>query len=316
MCPLGNQSSSTSPPLAPKSASDRDPLGAHTFGVGEAVRAALDLGASEIVLGLGGSASTDGGTGMVRALGGRFVDSRGEEIPLGGAGLLQLNRIDLSRLDPRVRTTRFVLAADVSTPLLGLSGCARVFAPQKGADQATVETLESALARLAEVTGPEAGAMFAHAAGSGAAGGAGFAGLTYLGAHMDSGARVVLEILGLRDMLMSADLLITGEGRLDAQSLCGKAPVAAAALARELGVPVVAVVGTSRLTLDQGRRAGFKKVHQLTDIELDMERAKRNAENLLFSVGRSPAWATALGTWSSEGRFGGQEGHFTHDYLG
>ena len=269
------------------SASVRDPLGAHTFGVGEAVRAALDLGAGEIVVGLGGSVSTDGGTGMIRALGGRFLDSRGGDIPLGGAGLLQLDRIDLSLMDPRVKTTTIVMAADVDNPLLGPSGCARVFAPQKGADPAAVELLESALLRLADVTRNQLGVAFADDAGSGAAGGAGFAGLTFLGARMDSGARVVLDIINLRDALIGADVVVTGEGRLDAQSLRGKAPVAVAAMARDMGVPAIAVVGTSRLNAAEARRAGFREVHQLTDVEPDAERARSNAGALLFRIGRS-----------------------------
>lgn len=272
---------------APRSAFDRDPLGAHTFGVGQAILAALDLGASEIVVGLGGSISTDGGTGMVRALGGRFLDCRGEDIPLGGAGLLHLDHIDLSLVDSRVRTTRFVLAADVDNPLLGPFGCASVFAPQKGADPAAVEQLESALARLAEVARTELNVAFADDAGSGAAGGVGFAGLTFLGAHMDSGASVVLELIDLRAELIGADLVITGEGQLDSQSLRGKAPVAVAAIASETGVPAVAVVGTSQLDANEVRRAGFRDVYPLTDVEPDIDIAKKRAEALLFQIGQS-----------------------------
>ncbi|MCX6433950.1 MAG: glycerate kinase [Actinobacteria bacterium] len=277
---------SASGPL-PRSSADRDPLGAHTLGVGEAVRAALDLGVEEIVLGLGGSLSTDGGTGMMRALGGRFLDTRGEQIPLGGAGLLRLDRVDLSGLDPRIRTTRFVLAADVDNPLLGPSGCARIFAPQKGADEAAVEVLEAGLRRLAAVTAVDAGARVEQAAGAGAAGGVGFAGLAYLGARMASGARIVLDIVGLRSTLAGADLLITGEGRLDAQSLHGKAPVAAAALARELDIPVVAVVGTSSLDPTQATGAGFAAVYELTGIEPNPERCMTDAQRLLSDVGQT-----------------------------
>lgn len=271
------------------SATLRDPRSAHTFGVGEAVCAALDLGATEITIGLGGSASTDGGSGMVRALGGRFLDARGDDIPLGGAGLLHLDRIDLSGLDPRVRSTRFVLAADVDNPLLGPSGCAQVFAPQKGADPAMVDMLESALTRLAVVTKLQQEGGFEDAAGSGAAGGVGFAGLAFLGARLDSGARAVLEILDVRAALLDADLVITGEGQLDIQSLRGKAPVAVAAMAKEMGVPVVAVVGTSQLDVDQAQQAGFRDVYQLTDLEPTISIAKREAEALLFKVGQSIA---------------------------
>jgi len=277
---------SASGPL-PRSSADRDPLGAHTLGVGEAVLAALDLGVEEIVLGLGGSLSTDGGTGMIRALGGRFLDARGEQIPLGGAGLAHLDRIDLSGLDQRIRTTRFVLAADVDNPLLGPSGCARVFAPQKGADAAAIEVLEAGLHRLAEVTAVDTGARVDQAAGAGAAGGTGFAGLTYLGARMASGAAIMLDMVGLRSALTGADLLITGEGRLDAQSLHGKAPVAAAALARDLDVPAVAVVGTSSLDPTRTAEAGFAAVYELTGIEPNPERCMDDAERLLGDVGQT-----------------------------
>lgn len=267
----------------------RDALGAHTFGLGEAVRAALDLGADDIVVGLGGSASTDGGTGMVRALGGRFLDSRGRDLPLGGGALTHLERIDLSGLDPRVRDTRFVLAADVENPLVGASGSARAFAPQKGAQPSDVEILESGLARLAEVTGRQLGIDVAHSPGAGAAGGLGFGGLAYLGAEMDSGARVVLEILDVRGALEGADLLVTGEGCLDAQSLRGKAPVAVAALAAEVGVPTIAVVGTSRLDPTQAIKAGFSRVLELTTLEPDVGQAQRRAEELLHHAGRRVA---------------------------
>jgi glycerate kinase len=272
-----------------------DALGAHSYAVGEAIKAALDLGAQQIVVGLGGSASTDGGSGMLRALGARFLDDHDDELPLGGRGLERLWRVDLSALDDRIPRTHFVMASDVDNPLLGAAGSAAVFAPQKGADAAAVSLLERALGRFAEVSARVGGQRFEREPGAGAAGGIGFAGLAYLGATMDSGARIVLELLGLRQTLGGADLVVTGEGRLDEQSLNGKAPLAVANAASALGIPVVAIVGSMSLGAERAAASGFDAVYELLAEEPDVSVCMRDTARLLSTMGETlvrDGWVT------------------------
>lgn len=249
-----------------------DALGANTFGIGQAVRAALDLGAQTIVLGVGGTASTDGGAGFLMALGVKFCTETGESIPLGGGGLFILTKVDFSGLDPRLAHIDLILASDVDSPLLGSTGAAKLFSPQKGADPLQVEVLEMGLQRLVKVlkTGTkfwtERNRIASIAPGSGAGGGLGFAALL-IGAIRVPGADYVLDLLELDDVLQECDLVITGEGALDEQSLAGKLPVALAMRARALKVPVVAVVGTCRLSREEIIEAGFAKVIAIDELD-------------------------------------------------
>lgn len=242
-------------------------LGSTTRGLGQAIAAALDAGARRIVIGLGGSASTDGGTGMLAALGARFLDSAGHELPPGGGSLTDLETVDTSGLDERIADTEFVLACDVDAPLLGPDGAAAVFAPQKGATPDDVELLERGLARLAELSDStdHSAAGLAEEPGAGAAGGTGFAALACLDARVRPGFDVISELTGLRDAIPDADLVLTGEGTLDSQSLSGKTPVAVARLAAEHEVPCLAVCGISELTDDETREAGFADVGEVRD---------------------------------------------------
>ncbi|ANJ26190.1 glycerate kinase [Agromyces aureus] len=222
------------------------PFDAHTSGFGEAIAAALDSGATRLLLGLGGSASTDGGTGALTVLGARFLDGDGRPVLLGSRGLASVASVDLSGLRA-LPPGGVLILGDVTNPLLGPSGAAAVFGPQKGADAATVDVLEANLARLAPLVEaavePPASGALAEAPGSGAAGGTGF-GLLAWGASMGAGARLVAEAVGLADALAGADLVVTGEGRFDGQSEAGKAPTEVAALARAAGVPVALVAGS------------------------------------------------------------------------
>ncbi len=220
----------------------RDPLRASTEGVGELVREALDRGATRIVVGLGGSATTDGGTGMLRALGMRFLDSRGAELPAGGGSLAMLDRVDGSGLDPRLSALRVEVASDVDNPLLGSRGAAAVFGPQKGASPAQIEHLERGLTRLAQLAGSD-GADAATMPGAGAAGGLGFALLRFLDATIRPGVDTVIEATGFEDALEGADYVFTGEGSIDAQSSAGKAPWGVAQRAARRGVPVIGFAG-------------------------------------------------------------------------
>ncbi|GAA1353298.1 glycerate kinase [Falsarthrobacter nasiphocae] len=255
-----------------------DPLGATSRGVGDAIRASLDAGAQRIILGLGGSATTDGGAGMLQALGARLLDSAGRDLGPGGGVLGGLAAVDLSGLDPRLADADVVLASDVTNPLTGPSGAAAVYGPQKGASEADVETLDAGLARLGELLDPNA----MDRPGAGAAGGIGYAALAALGAQFRPGIEIVLEALGAREAMARADLVITGEGRLDEQSLQGKAPSGVLDLAASLGVPVTAVCGLNELGPDGH---GFTAVYALADIAPDAETSMREAARLLEELG-------------------------------
>lgn len=268
---------------------EKDALAATSRGTGELIAAALDRGATSIVLGVGGSACTDGGAGMLQALG---VALRTEDRPVrpGGAGLVDLVSADISGLDPRLDGVSFVLAADVDNPLLGDRGAAAVFAPQKGASADDVAVLEAGLSRLAELVDSLPGVRpSATAPGAGAAGGVGYAALAVLGAVREAGIDVILRLISLDERIAGADLVITGEGSLDDQSLGGKTPLGVSAAAKRAGKPVVAVCGRTTLDAAQAASAGFAKVYALSDIEPEPAKSMANAVPLLREVGRAIA---------------------------
>ncbi|WP_280232408.1 glycerate kinase family protein [Nocardia cyriacigeorgica] len=259
----------------------REPLDSSTFGLGVVIAHALDRGASRIVLGLGGSASTDGGAGMLTALGARIIGLNGNELPRGGAALLDAKRLDLRGMHPGVAAAHFIVASDVDNPLLGPSGAVTVYAPQKGADRQEMVLLEVALHNWALISGRE----FAGRPGAGAAGGTGFAAMAVLGAELRSGIEVVLELLDFDTALASATLVITGEGCLDHQTLHGKAPMGVCAAARAAGIPAVAVAGRTELTTTELHTAGFTTGYTLTDLEPDPARSMADAATLLEQIG-------------------------------
>ncbi len=264
-------------------------LGASTFGLGVVVRDAIDRGATDIVVGLGGSASTDGGAGLVQALGATLTDRAGHELPPGGAALSLLHGVDLTALRARVDGVRFVVACDVDNPLLGPARAAAVFGPQKGAGPADVEQLDAALPVWAEVVAEATGVDLADRPGAGAAGGTGFAALALLGATLRPGIELVLDLVGFERLLDGADLVVTGEGSLDEQSLSGKAPIGVAQAAAEAGVRVVAVAGRSLLSAEQLNRAGISRAYPLNELEPDLARSMAHASGLLRQVGASIA---------------------------
>jgi glycerate 2-kinase len=259
------------------------PLTATTRGVGELIRAAAGLGATRIVLGVGGSATTDGGAGLLQALGARLTDSAGQELPPGGAALSRLAALDLSRLAD-LSAAEFQLASDVDNPLLGPSGAAAVYGPQKGASPQDVTVLEAGLARWADVAEAAVpGGPARDAAGAGAAGGLGFAAMLFLGARMRPGIELLLELASFGTRLDGAGLVITGEGSLDEQTLRGKAPVGVvrAVAAHDPGLPVIAVAGRRALTAEELHGAGIAAAYALTDIEPDIARCIADAGPLL-----------------------------------
>jgi glycerate 2-kinase len=265
-------------------AEQRDALAASSYGVGEVIRAALDHGYRELIVAVGGSASTDGGAGLAQALGAGLLDARDDELPSGGGSLLTLSRADLSGLDHRLSEATITIASDVDNPLLGATGAARMYGPQKGATASQVDLLEQGLARWAATVLAATGRDLSAAPGAGAAGGVGYGLMALLGGRVRSGSEVVLEMLGFTEMLHRADLVITGEGLLDRQSLHGKAPVGVAAAALAAGVPTIAVVGHSALSRDEAAGAGFSEVHALTDREPDVSRSIAGAGPLIEAI--------------------------------
>ncbi|MET3351280.1 UNVERIFIED_ORG: glycerate kinase [Arthrobacter sp. UYEF1] len=262
---------------------------ATSLGTGELIRAALDLGCRKFILGVGGSANTDGGAGVLQGLGAVLLDAEDNELPGGGAALARLDRIDFSGLDVRLEDSRFTLASDVDNPLLGPSGAASIFAPQKGATPSDVVALDAALTNFVSVLAGEIGVRAEHAAvapGAGAAGGVGYIAIAALAAARRPGIDVVLEFTELEQRLAGADLVITGEGSLDEQSLLGKTPMGVARAAARAGIPVIAVCGRSTLSQEQLTEAGFRAVHALTDFENNVEKCMAEAGPLLEELGK------------------------------
>ncbi|OOP61503.1 glycerate kinase [Arthrobacter sp. SRS-W-1-2016] len=260
-----------------------------SLGTGELIRAALDLGCRHIILGVGGSANTDGGAGVLQGLGAVLLDADSNELPGGGAALARLDRIDFSNLDVRLEVTEFVLASDVDNPLLGRTGAAAIFGPQKGATPDDVASLDAALAHFVQVLANEIGSEAqdaAQAPGAGAAGGVGYIAIAALGAARRPGIDVVLEFTELEQRLAGADLVITGEGSLDEQSLLGKTPMGVARAAARSGIPVIAVCGRSTLSPEQLSESGFESVHALTELESNVEKCIAEAGPLLEELGK------------------------------
>ena len=271
---------------------ERDPLRCHTRGTGRLIAAALDAGARTIILGVGGSASTDGGAGMLAELGARWLDATGESVPDGGGGLARIAAVDLSGLDRRLRDAEILLAVDVDSPLLGEHGAATVYGPQKGASAAQVAQLERGLSHYADVLANALGDAVRRAAqapGAGAAGGTGFGALAVLGATRHSGVELLLATIGFDQALADADLVVTGEGSLDAQTLRGKAPMGVAAAAHARALPVVAVCGRLALDRKQLRAAGIDRAYSLTDLEPDLARCMAEPGPLLEQIGEAIA---------------------------
>lgn len=249
------------------------PLTATSAGTGDVIAAAMRAGCRRFVLGVGGSACTDGGAGMLAALGARLLDASGRELPFGGAALARLASLDVSGMSE----VDIELASDVDNPLFGPRGAAAVYGPQKGASPAEVEVLDAALRHWASIAGPE----FAERPGAGAAGGVGFAAMAVLGARMRPGIELLLDLLGFDEALTGASLVVTGEGSLDKQTLAGKAPAGVARAAEAKGIPCVAVSGRCRLSSVDLTRAGISAAYALTDLEPDPARCMVEAAPLL-----------------------------------
>ncbi|WP_455846098.1 glycerate kinase [Pantoea agglomerans] len=231
-------------------AAQRDPLITTSFGTGELIKDALDRGVDHIIIGIGGSATNDGGSGMMQALGAQLLDEHGKQIAYGGGALPQLARIDIEQLDTRIKQCRFEVACDVSNPLTGEKGASAIFGPQKGATPQLVQQLDKALEHYATLIHRDLDIDVLHIDGGGAAGGMGAALHAFCQAELRSGIEIVTEALGLAEQVKDADLVITGEGRIDSQSINGKVPIGVAKVAKQFNKPVIGIAGS--LTADVG----------------------------------------------------------------
>ncbi|WP_122588078.1 glycerate kinase [Pseudomonas viridiflava] len=267
----------------------RDACLTSTEGTGQLISAALDAGAQRVILAIGGSATNDGGSGMLSALGARFLDRNDQPLPRGGRALTDLARIDLSDLDPRLANVRVEIAADVDNPLCGPTGASHIFGPQKGASPDQVLALDAALAHFADHSALTLGRDLRDSPGSGAAGGMGFAAKAYLNASFRAGIEVVADLTGLEQALVGADLVITGEGRFDAQTLRGKTPLGVARVAQRQRVPVIVLAGTLGEGYEQLYQHGISAAFALTSGPMDLEHACREAPRLLQERARDVA---------------------------
>lgn len=266
------------------------PLTATTFGTGEMIRAALNYGCTTIVLAVGGCAATDGGAGMLQALGAQMMKSDGRQIDPGGRGLIELERVELAELDSRLAHAKIILASDVTNPLLGEQGAAAVYGPQKGASTQDVALLEDGLRHFSDLIRNVTGSDQSKILGAGASGGTGFAALSVLKAHPRSGIHFVLEELHMAEILKSARLAITGEGQLDEQSLQGKAPVGVAQLAASLRVPLVFVAGRVLLSRSQLDSIGAAGIYSVITEAGNIETAMTECEFFLRQIGQRIAF--------------------------
>ncbi|WP_298439189.1 glycerate kinase [uncultured Ferrimonas sp.] len=265
----------------------RDPRYTSTFGTGQLIRAALDCGVSRLLLGLGGSATNDGGVGMMQALGAQFTDRNHQPLAAGGAALAELAHIDLSQLDPRLAQIELQVACDVSNPLCGPQGASAVFGPQKGATTEMVTQLDSALQHYANIIEQQFAIAVANCAGAGAAGGMGAATLAFMSAQLRPGIELVLDAIKLDAHLAQADLLITGEGCLDGQSAHGKTPVGVAKRGQQAGVPVIAIAGSLGADAEQLHQHGIDAMFACVPAPMSFAQLKPQAGPLLQQTSRN-----------------------------
>lgn len=268
----------------------RNPLLTTSLGTGELIRAALDFGVNKIILGIGGSATNDGGVGMLQALGIRCLDHQGQEIGFGGKNLANIQQIDLSALDPRLQQVEIEVACDVTNPLCGDNGASAIFGPQKGANAEMVKQLDQALVHFAQQVKAQLDLNIRDQAGAGAAGGMGGGVLLLPKVRLKSGVNIVLDTVQLSDKLQDADLVITGEGRMDGQTAQGKTPVGVALAAKTANKPVIAIVGCLRedyeVVYDKGIDAVFPIIRQLDSLENTLKNGRENLISCAQNVAR------------------------------
>lgn len=275
----------------------RNPMVATTYGTGQLIRKALDLGARRIIIGIGGSATVDGGAGMAQALGVRLLDAEGRELGPGGGELSRLSRIDLSGRDPRLQNAELLVACDVDNPLYGPRGAAPVFGPQKGATPEMVAQLDGNLHHMAEVIRRDLGVDVSQLPGGGAAGGLGAGLVAFCGARLQPGVELVIAANRLEERLRGADLVVTGEGALDRQTPHGKTPAGVGRLAQQLGIPAVAIVGAVGEGVDRDllRSCGLDAILPIVPRPMSLSDAMAQAELLLEQAGERLGWLLTVG---------------------
>jgi glycerate kinase len=273
----------------------RNPLVTTSRGTGELILRALDNGARNIIIGIGGSATNDGGAGMVQALGAKLVDATGKEISPGGGSLLSLNSIDISGMDERLESCVINVACDVTNPLIGDNGASRIFGPQKGADEATIVELDNNLTHFADVIKKHLRIDVRNAPGAGAAGGMGAALMAFLGADLRSGIEIVIEALNLEEHIHDCSLVVTGEGRMDSQSIRGKVPVGVAAVAKKYRKPVIGIAGALTSDVAVVHQYGIDAVFSVLNSIGTLEDAFKNAFENIYRASRDIASTVAIG---------------------
>ena len=269
---------------------ERNPLKTTTFGTGELVLDALNQGVTHIILGIGGSATNDGGAGFIQALGGRLLDKQGQDLPFGGAALAQLAMIDLTHFDPRLKEITFEVACDVDNPLLGERGATMIYGPQKGALAEEIQSLESALYHYNEVIQRDLHQYIAHEPGAGAAGGLGAALLATINVQLRPGIDIVLEMTRFKHHVLNCDLVITGEGKIDVQTIYGKTPIGIAKVAESYHKPVIAVAGMLgegyEAVYDYGIDAVFSLVPGPISLETALDQGPQHLERLAYNIAK------------------------------
>lgn len=256
-----------------------------TYGVGELIEAALDHGVNKIFLGLGGSSTNDGGVGMAQALGGHFYDRKGHEISRGIGGLKDLEKVDLSQIDQRIHSVQVVGLSDVMNPLVGKSGATAIFGPQKGVQKAQIAAFDAQLQRLARLTADSIGQDFSSVSGAGAAGGLGFGALAFLNGRLTSGIDEIMKLVNLKALIRDADWVITGEGRIDSQTLSGKLPMGVAKLAHSAKVRVIAVAGSLATDIQPLYDQRFDLIVSTTTRPVTVPEAIHQAPQLIQQTG-------------------------------
>ena len=272
---------------------DRNPLLATSYGTGQLILAALDLSVERILIAIGGSACNDGGVGLLSALGVRFYDQHHQILPYGGGSLTELMTIDVSKMDPRLKNVIIEVACDVDNPLIGQNGASAIFGPQKGATPEMVKLLDANLTHFSNIVESTLGKNIAHVAGAGAAGGVGGALLAFLNTELRSGIDMVLEHIHIDDYFNNVDLVITGEGRIDGQTLRGKAPIGIAKRAKQQHIPCIAVAGAVTGDIQALKEVGIVACFSVLTQPCSLNEALQDASKNVFRLGQSLAGFTA-----------------------
>lgn len=274
---------------------EKNPFKTNTYGVGEILKYILDKGIRKIFIGIGGSATNDGGAGMLHSLGVRFYDDRNNEIGYYPEELKKLSKVDISGLDKRIFESEIIVLSDVSNPLCGENGASYIYGPQKGASPEDIEVLDKILENYGNIVDRELKDSFMKKPGTGAAGGLGYALLSICRAEFRVGIDEIVKLIGLEEEIRNSDLIITGEGRIDNQSVNGKAPIGIARIAKKYGLPVIAIVGSSALQLDDIYQNGIDLVLDVINEPMKLEKAMSEVDKLLEFAGEKAIRAYFLG---------------------